>query len=52
MADKFISYCDSNDYFCDNGTTPDALTIHETYVQRYGEQAAEYAADKIGCSTE
>lgn len=52
VADNMISYCDSNDYFCDNGTTPDALTIHETYVQRYGTEAAEYAAGKIGCTAE
>lgn len=47
-----ISYCDHGDLYCDNGTMPDALIIHETYVQRYGTQAAEYAAEKIGCSAE
>ncbi|KAH8780290.1 cutinase [Diaporthe sp. PMI_573] len=50
VADKMISYCDENDYFCSNGTTPDALTIHQTYVQRYGTEAAEYVVDKIGCA--
>lgn len=51
IADKMISYCDFSDYFCDNGTAPDSLTIHQTYVQRYGTEAAEYAADKIGCGS-
>lgn len=46
-----ISYCDSGDFFCDNGTAPDALAIHEGYVQEYGSQAAQYVVDQIGdCS--
>lgn len=47
-----ISYCDSGDYFCDNGTSPDALAIHEGYVQEYGAEAAQYVIDQIGnCSS-
>lgn len=48
MADKMISYCDAGDYFCDNGTSADALAIHLGYVQEYGAQAVEYIVDKIG----
>ncbi|KAJ0118611.1 hypothetical protein J7T55_012863 [Diaporthe amygdali] len=52
VAEKMISYCDSGDYFCDNGTSADALTIHESYVQVYGVDAAEYVVDKVQeCST-
>lgn len=43
-----ISYCDPGDYFCDNGTSADALAIHKGYVQKYGAQTVEYVVDKIG----
>lgn len=43
---------DSQDFFCDNGTSPDALAIHEGYVLEYGSQAAQYVVDKIrDCSS-
>lgn len=48
VADLMISYCDSGDYFCDNGTSPNALAIHEGYVNEYGTDAAQYVIDKIG----
>ncbi|ROW00459.1 hypothetical protein VPNG_07926 [Cytospora leucostoma] len=48
VADKMISYCDAEDYFCDNGTSADALAIHLGYVEEYGAQAVEYIVDKIG----
>ncbi|KAJ4422180.1 hypothetical protein N0V82_003149 [Gnomoniopsis sp. IMI 355080] len=51
VAQQFISYCDSGDYFCDNGTSADALAIHEGYVQEYGSEAATYVIEHIdGCS--
>ncbi|CAN8102024.1 unnamed protein product [Discula destructiva] len=49
IAPQMISYCDSGDYFCDNGTSADALTIHEGYVEKYGTEAAKYVIGKIGC---
>ncbi|ROV98007.1 hypothetical protein VMCG_06955 [Cytospora schulzeri] len=48
VADKMISYCDAGDFFCDNGTSTDALLIHESYALRYGAQIVEYVVDKIG----
>ncbi|KAK7735530.1 hypothetical protein SLS53_007443 [Cytospora paraplurivora] len=48
VADKLISYCDAEDYFCDNGTSADALAIHLGYVEEYGAQAVEYIVNKIG----
>lgn len=45
-----ISYCDSGDFYCDNGTSSDALAIHAGYVQKYGTTAAEYVISQIkGC---
>lgn len=38
---------DSGDTFCDNGTSPDAIAIHEGYVLEYGSEAAQYVVDKI-----
>lgn len=51
VADLMISYCDSGDYFCDNGTSSNALAIHEGYVNEYKDQAAQYVIDKIGDCT-
>lgn len=51
VAPVFISYCDSGDFFCDNGTASDAIAIHTGYVAKYGDAAAAYTIDKIGnCS--
>lgn len=53
VADKMISYCDGGDFFCDNGTSSDALTIHESYAQKYGAQIVEYVVGKIeGCGAD
>lgn len=50
-AEKMISFCDSGDYFCDNGTAANALEIHEGYVPEYGAKAVDYVVGKIdGCS--
>ncbi|PSS05187.1 cutinase-domain-containing protein [Coniella lustricola] len=48
VAPVFISYCDSGDLYCDDGTAADALSIHTGYVTKYGAQAGNYTVDKIG----
>lgn len=49
VKDKIVSYCDSGDYFCDNGTSANALAIHEGYVAEYGAAAASFVAGKLRC---
>lgn len=51
VADIMISYCDNEDFYCDNGTAANSLLIHEGYVQEYGDQAAQYVIDQIGGCT-
>ncbi|KUI63425.1 Acetylxylan esterase 2 [Cytospora mali] len=48
VAEKMISYCDAGDYFCDNGTSADALSIHEAYVWKYGVEVVAYVVAQIG----
>lgn len=43
-----ILYCDAGDLFCDNGTSADALLIHESYAQKYGAQIVDYVVGKLG----
>ena len=42
------SYCNENDEFCDSGTS---LQVHESYVQVFGTQAAQFIVGKVGNST-
>ncbi|PSR80844.1 cutinase [Coniella lustricola] len=46
VADQFVSYCDYNDLYCDDG---DSIEVHATYVLRYGDAAVDYVVDKLGC---
>jgi acetylxylan esterase len=42
------SFCNDNDEFCDSGTS---LQVHESYVQVFGTQAAQFIVGKVGNST-
>jgi acetylxylan esterase len=42
------SFCNDNDEFCDSGTS---LQVHESYVQVFGMQAAQFIVSKVGNST-
>ncbi|KAE9379787.1 carbohydrate esterase family 5 protein [Stipitochalara longipes BDJ] len=41
------SYCNSNDTFCDSGSS---IPVHLSYVQVYGAQAAKFIEEKVGAS--
>jgi hypothetical protein len=45
FAAKINAYCDTNDEFCDSGTS---LNVHLTYLDRYQNAAAQFVLGKIG----
>ncbi len=47
MASKTQSYCNSNDTFCDSGSS---IPVHLSYVKVYGAQAAKFIVDQVGSS--
>jgi len=47
MASITQSYCNSNDTFCDSGSS---IPVHLSYVQVYGSQAAKFIEEKVGSS--
>jgi acetylxylan esterase len=42
------SYCNSNDEFCDSGTS---LEVHISYVTNFGAVAAQYIQQRVGNAT-
>ena len=47
MASITQSYCNSNDTFCDSGSS---IPVHLSYVQVYGSQAAKFIEEKVASS--
>lgn len=47
-ASKLQSYCDSDDEYCDSGTS---LSVHQSYIQKYGQAAVDFVVQKAinGC---
>lgn len=45
IADKMISYCDSNDYYCDGGTS---IVVHANYVTKYHSEAVDFVVGLLG----
>jgi hypothetical protein len=45
FAARTEAFCDSNDTFCDSGTS---TQVHLTYLNRYQDQAATFVLGKIG----
>ena len=42
---KIAAWCDSNDTFCDGGSS---LNVHLTYLNRYQNAAANFVLGKVG----
>lgn len=40
-----VSYCDTNDYYCDGGTS---LVVHANYVTKYHSEAVDFVVDLLG----
>lgn len=40
-----ISYCDSNDYYCDGGTS---IVVHANYVTKYHSEAVDFVVGLLG----
>ena len=47
LTDVTQSYCDSNDTFCDSGSS---IPVHVGYVKEYGNQAANYIIGRLNGS--
>ena len=47
ITDVTQSYCDSNDTFCDSGSS---IPVHVGYVKEYGNQAANYIIGRLNGS--
>ncbi|KAF7936633.1 uncharacterized protein EAE97_007999 [Botrytis byssoidea] len=47
-TEKTVSYCDSQDEFCDSGNS---LQVHLSYVTTYGTAAAKFITDKMSGET-
>jgi acetylxylan esterase len=45
FSDRIISYCDAGDVYCDAGADETDRAIHSLYVERYGEDAADFVVD-------
>ncbi|KAF7901450.1 hypothetical protein EAF00_003671 [Botryotinia globosa] len=47
-TEKTVSYCDSQDEYCDSG---DSVQVHRSYVTNYGTAAAKFITDKMSGET-
>lgn len=39
------SYCDYNDFYCDDGTS---VAVHASYVLEYNTEAVDYVISQLG----
>ncbi|KAF3766165.1 family 5 carbohydrate esterase [Cryphonectria parasitica EP155] len=45
VAAQIVSYCDYNDYYCDDGTS---IEVHASYVERYHTEAVDWVVEQLG----
>ncbi|KAF4122300.1 acetylxylan esterase [Geosmithia morbida] len=48
LSDRLISFCDTGDVYCDAGNN---RTTHGSYIQVYGDEAADYIIDRYEKAT-